>query len=73
MHLTLKEWRRLKNISQEKMAEACGIHVNTYRAWEDNPADIKLSKAVLISELLGVDLSDIIFMPIDTTKRIKEA
>lgn len=73
MRLTIKEWRRLKGISQEKMADMCGVHVNTYRAWEENSADIKLSKAITVAEKLGVGLSDIIFMPSDTTKCIKEA
>ena len=68
MQLTIKEWRRAKNITQEEMADVCGVHVNTYRVWEDNPADIKLSKAILISEKLGIGLSDIIFMPTNTTK-----
>lgn len=67
MRLTLKEWRRAKNISQEEMASVCGVHINTYRAWEENPEEIKLSKAVLISERIGVSLSDIFFVP-DTTK-----
>ena len=67
MKLTMKEWRRAKNITQEEMANLCGVHVNTYRAWEENPSEIKLSKAVLISEKIGVPLSDIIFMPSDTT------
>lgn len=61
MQLTLKEWRRIKNISQEEMANACGVHVNTYRAWEESPGDIKLSNATKLSERLGVPMSDIIF------------
>jgi len=61
MKLTIKEWRRVKNISQEKMAELCGVHVNTYRTWEDDPENIKIGKAVLISEKLEIPLEDILF------------
>lgn len=73
MQLTIKEWRRLKEITQGEMADFCGVHVNTYRAWEENPAMIKLTNATLIAERLGVGLSDILFLPCDTTKSIKEA
>lgn len=30
MGLSLKQWRLAKEISQEKMAAACGVHRNTY-------------------------------------------
>lgn len=64
--LTLKEWRRAKGITQEEMATLCGVHVNTYRTWEENASEIKLSKAVLIADRLGVPMNDIIFMPENT-------
>lgn len=63
MKLTLREWRRAKEISQEQLAETCGVHVNTYRAWEEKPSEIKLSAAQKIIERLGVTLDDIIFEP----------
>lgn len=61
MKLKLEEWRRAKNKSQETIANALGVHVNTYRRWEDNPGEIKIDKAVQIADLLGIDLDDIIF------------
>lgn len=61
MKLTIKEWRRMKGISQAEMAEVCGIHINTYRSWEENPEDIRIGSAVKLSEHLGVSMSDIIF------------
>lgn len=60
---TLPEWRRLRNLSVEKMSELCGVHVNTYRNWERKPSTIKLVKAEMIANILDVSLSDIIFMP----------
>jgi len=71
MQLTIRELRRVKEISQEEMAGLCGVHINTYRAWEDNPAEIKLSKAAIIAERLGIKLDDILFLPSDTTKKDK--
>jgi len=61
--LTVKELRRAKGISLDKMASTCGVHVNTYRAWEEKPSDIKMSKALLIADTLGVSLYDILFTP----------
>ena len=70
MQLTIRELRRAKEISQEDMANACGVHVNTYRAWEDNPAELKLSKAQIIADRLGITVEDI-FLSLDTTKTNK--
>lgn len=66
MKFSIKELRRAKDIPQEEMANLCGVHLNTYRAWEENPADIKLSKAVIIAERLGIELKDVLFLPADT-------
>lgn len=63
MKLTLREWRRLKEVSQEEMAKVCDVHVNTYRTWEEKPSMIKLTDARIIAEKLEISLDDIIFMP----------
>lgn len=68
MKLSIKELRRAKNISQSEMANLCGVNVNTYRAWEDNPEDIKLSKAMIIAEKFEIELKDILFLPTNTTE-----
>ena len=60
MKFTIKELRRAKGISQEEMAQICEVTANTYRAWEDNPAEIKLAKAIVIADRLGIGLDDII-------------
>lgn len=62
MKLTLEEWRRVKKLSQEEMAKTLDIHPNTYRAWEEDPTKIRLSKAVLIAEKLEIPLDDILFL-----------
>lgn len=60
MTLTLREWRRVKEKSQEEMANICGVHLNTYRAWEENPGEIRMSKGKLIADALGITIGDII-------------
>lgn len=61
MSLTLREWRRVKEISQESMAERLQIHVNTYQNWEQNPGKIAFDKAVEISKILDVPIDEISF------------
>ena len=63
MKLTLREWRRLKEVSQVQMAEACGVTVATYIEWEKKPSSIKLSYAMKIVERLGITLDDVILEP----------
>lgn len=60
MKLTLREWRRLKEVTQEQMAEVCGVHINTYRNWEEKPSEIKISFAMKIADCLGITLDDLI-------------
>lgn len=65
--LTLREWRNLKEISKKKMADACGVHENTYAHWEDDPKKIPIGQAFNIALALGVSIDDILFIP-NTTK-----
>ena len=62
MSLSVREWRRVREISQETMAEKLKIHVNTYQNWEKKPGQISFEKAVEISKILGVPLNDISFI-----------
>lgn len=61
MSLTLREWRRVKEITQETMAQKLKIHVNTYQKWEKEPGKISFEKAVEISKILNVSLDNISF------------
>lgn len=67
MSLTLREWRRLKEISQESMASRLKIHVNTYQNWEKEPEKIAWGKAVEISQILGVSIDEISFCAKEST------
>jgi len=61
MSMTLREWRRVKEISQQSMADMLAIHVGTYQHWEADPGRIPFGKAVEIARIFGVDLDDIRF------------
>lgn len=58
---TVREYRRMREISQTEMAEMLGIHVNTYIAWEKDPKKIPVDKAMNICNIFGVDIDSIIF------------
>ena len=58
--LTLEEWRRARNVSQQKMADLCGVHINTYRIWEKSPGEIRIDDGIKIAEFLNISLDDII-------------
>lgn len=70
MKLTLKEWRRAKGVSQEEMAAICGVHLNTYREWEEKPENIRLINAVRIANRLDLQLRDLFSLE-DITKADK--
>lgn len=59
--LTLRAWRRAKEISQEDMAERLNVHVNTYQNWEKEPEKISIANAVKISSILEVGMNEISF------------
>lgn len=61
MALTMREWRRLKELSQQTMADRCGVFINTYINWEKAPEKLTIEKAHIVAKALGVAFDDIIF------------
>lgn len=72
MGLSLKQWRLAKEISQEEMAMKCGVHRNTYAAWEENPDNISVGNAKIISMALRESVNTIFFTSESTKCREKE-
>lgn len=70
MKMTLDAWRRARNLSQEALAAAAGVHVNTYRSWEQNPGEMRYDKALKIADKLEIELCDIL-IPENTTENSK--
>lgn len=59
---SIRQLRLANELTQEKMANLCGVHVNTYINWENNPAKIPVGKALVICKALGVAINDVSFM-----------
>ena len=67
MGLSLRQWRLVKEITQEEMAKKCGVHRNTYASWEEKPETISIESAKKIANALGESVN-IIFFSKDSTK-----
>lgn len=63
MFLTVREWRKLREISQKSAADALGIHVNTYSNWEKKPETIPIKYCYQLANLFDVSVADICFDP----------
>lgn len=61
MALTLRQWRKAREITQEQMAKALNVHINTYQNWEKDPGRISVTNVMKIAEVLKVSINDIIF------------
>lgn len=72
MGLSMKQWRLAKEISQEEMAIKCGVHRNTYAAWEENPDNVSVGNAKKIAAALGESVNTIFFNDESTKCRTKE-
>ena len=66
MSLTVKQWRRAKDLTQEQMAKELGIHVNTYQNWEEAPEKISIEKAVQIANIFNVPFDEVSFKKEET-------
>lgn len=60
--MTVRAYRRAREISQEEMASKLGVHVNTYQNWEKEPEKITIANAVKIAEILNVSMNEIEFV-----------
>ena len=58
---TLKQRRMIQNFTQEQMASKIGVHINTYRNWEEQPQKISIEKAKKISAALNISINEIFF------------
>lgn len=68
MQLTLKEWRKAKGISCEKMAKRLGVSPSTVNNWERGYQKIPVISALKACEFIGISIEDVYFLPEDATK-----
>ena len=59
--LTVKQARLMKDLTQKQLAEALGIHVQTYQKIEKNPKIATVEQAKTIAELTGFSVDQIFF------------
>ena len=59
--ISLKQARLLREKTQDYMAELLGIHVQTYRKLEQNPDNVTVGQAKVISKNLGFPYDTIFF------------
>lgn len=57
--LTLRQWRRVREITVLEMANRLGVSKPTYIAWERDPSKIRISYAEKIADILGVSREDL--------------
>lgn len=58
--LTLRQMRRIREISQIEMAKRLGVAPGTYVVWERCPAKIKTGRLIEICRILKCSVDDII-------------
>lgn len=58
--LTLRQMRRIREISQIEMAKRLGVAPGTYVVWERCPAKIKTGRLIEICRILNCSVDDII-------------
>ena len=59
--LTLREWRLAREKTIAEMAEVCGVHPNTYAAWENDPEGISVRNARKVCSFLGLSMDDVFY------------
>jgi transcriptional regulator with XRE-family HTH domain len=64
--VTIPVARKRKNMTQENLAEYCGVSVATVSNWENFRTEITVSQARKVAEAVGLHYDEIIFLPEDT-------
>ena len=61
--ITMIAARKMAGLTQQEMAQACGVSVGTVTRWERGIKDPTISQAKKIGEVCGIHYDDIIFLP----------
>lgn len=73
MEITLKQARRMKDISQSEMAKVLGVHVQTYRRIEKSPQTATVEQVKALCKKLEISYNDIFFGDESTLSRHSKA
>ena len=60
MKMTVREWRRHRELTQQKVADALGVNINTIAKWERHPDKIPIKKVYDLAAVLGIGIEQII-------------
>ena len=66
--VTLPVARKIANITQKQLASALKVSESTVIAWEKGRSEPTVIQARKISEVVGIPLDSIIFLPSSTVK-----
>lgn len=61
MPLTLKKARLVSEKTQQEMADAIGVYIDTYRKMEERPEKVSIENAKKIAKFLNMSVNDIFF------------
>ena len=61
MIFTVKQARKMRDLTQDQMAEALKVHVQTYRKIETRPEMATIEQAKKIAEVTGLTLDELFF------------
>ena len=61
MSFTIKQARKMADKSQNEMAKALKVHVQTYRKIERNPRTATVDQVKIIAEQTGISLDQLFF------------
>lgn len=61
MPLTLKKARLISEKTQQEMADAIGVYIDTYRKMEERPERVTIENAKKIAKFLNMSVNDIFF------------
>lgn len=66
--ITLSAARKNVNLTQQGLADACGVSISTVSNWEKGKSEPSISQAKAIGKACGLHYDDIIFLPSITVK-----
>ena len=61
MSISMKQARVGIDKTMQEMADALGVHVQTYSRMEKHPEDVSIKQAIEFAKLVGIPVSDIFF------------
>ena len=58
---TIKEWRGLRGLTAQKLAEMCGVSQRTVLNWQKNGGNVTISQAHKLANAFGCKVEQINF------------